>query len=289
MKLREIYTQKGPAFSIEFFPPKTPEGESKLLNTLENLRPFKPSFFSVTYGAAGSTQDKTLGWVKRLKAAGLEVMCHLTVIGQSKSVVRGILKDLRDSQIENIIALRGDPPRGESNFKPHPDGFQTSLDLIREAAEMKCFSIAVSGFPEVHPEAKSRKDSLRYLKKKVDCGADCIITQLFFDNEDFYRFVEDARKMNIALPIVPGILPIKSAEQVRHFAALCGARIPPALSAELSKVEKDDEAAISLGIEVAARQCDELIRFGVPGIHFYSLNEWRSVSAILKTLGLITS
>lgn len=284
--MREIYAQKGPSFSVEFFPPKTPEGESKLLNTIENLRPLKPSFFSVTYGAAGSTQDKTLEWVKRLKAAGFEVMCHLTVIGQSKRVVRGILKELRDGRIENIIALRGDPPRGESNFKPHPDGFQTSLELIREAAEMKCFSIAVSGFPEVHPEAKSREDSLRYLKKKVDCGADCIITQLFFDNENFYRFVEDARRMNITLPIVPGILPIKSAEQVRRFAALCGARIPPALSAKLSKVEKDDEAAISLGIEVATRQCEGLIQFGAPGIHFYSLNEWRSVSSILKTLGL---
>lgn len=286
MKLREIYAQKGPSFSVEFFPPKTEEGESKLLNAIENLRPFKPSFFSVTYGAAGSTQDKTLEWVKRLKAAGLEVMCHLTVIGQSKLAVRGILKDLRDGQIENIIALRGDPPRGESNFKPHPDGFQTSLDLIREAAAMRCFSIAVSGFPEVHPEAKNREDSLRYLKEKVDCGADCIITQLFFDNEDFYRFVEDARKMNITLPIVPGILAIKSADQVRRFTALCGAKIPPLLEAKLSKVEKDDEQAAAMGIEYAARQCEDLIRFGVPGIHFYSLNEWRSVSAILKSLGL---
>lgn len=287
MKLREIYARPGPVFSFEFFPPKTEKGEENLFQEIGVLKGLRPSFCSMTYGAGGGTRDKTVELADRIhRECALEVMCHLTVVGQSKDEVRAVLKNLIKRGIENIIALGGDPPQGVVDWKPHPDGFHHSIELVREAMAFRRFSIAVAGFPEVHPRAESREFDLRYLKAKVDAGADVVITQLFFDNEDYFRYVDDLRKLGVSVPIVPGILPVLSVPQVRRFAALCASKIPPRLERLLSRVEDDDKAAIQVGIDYATEQCEGLLRFGVPGIHFYCLNKSRSVKAIFANLGL---
>lgn len=287
MKLAELYARPDLTLSVEFFPPKTEKGEESLFNEIEIIKTLDPAFCSVTYGAGGSTREKTVDLVEKIhQQCGLEVMCHLTVVGQSKDEVRSVLRRLNEKGIENIIALGGDPPMGMTNWTPHPDGFHHSVELVREAMAQGGFSIAVAGFPEVHPRATSRSSDLGYLKEKVNAGAVAVITQLFFDNDDYYRYVEDVRKLGVEVPIVPGVLPILSAAQVRRFTSLCCAKIPSALEKELTKVENDDEAAIRMGIEFATRQCEELIHFGIPGLHFYSLNKSRSVKAICVNLGL---
>ena len=287
MKLDDLYAQPRLTLSVEFFPPKTDQGDENLFNEIEIIKRLRPAFCSVTYGAGGSTRDKTVDLVDRIhRDCDLEVMCHLTVVGQSKDEARAILDRLEQRGIENLLALGGDPPQGASEWKPHPDGFHYAVDLVHEAKRRGVFAVAVAGFPEVHPRALSRAADMRYLKEKVDAGAAAIITQLFFDNEDYYRFVEDARKQGIAIPIVPGILPILSAPQVRRFVSLCGSKIPEKLETQLSKVEDDDGGALQMGIEYASRQCEELIRFKVPGFHFYSLNKSRSVMAVCENLAL---
>lgn len=288
VKLREIYARPGKVFSIEFFPPKTEKGDESLFKEIAALQTLKPAFCSVTYGAGGSTRDRTLDIVDRIhKECCQEMMCHLTVVGQSKEQVRSVLQRLQEKKIENLIALSGDPPQGVADWKPHPDGFTHSIELVREAMAFGCFSIAVAGFPEVHPRAISREDDLKHLKEKVDAGADAIITQLFFDNAHYYRFVEDLRRLGVKVPIVPGVLPILSAGQVRRFTELCGAKIPPRLQERLSRVENDDEEAVKLGIDYATEQCRELLDYGAPGLHFYSLNKARSVRAVFDNLGLV--
>lgn len=289
MKLRDIYLKPSLTFSIEFFPPKTPKGDADLFQEVEVLKKLNPAFCSVTYGAGGTTREKTVDLVTRLhNEVGLEVMCHLTVVSQSKDEVRAVLDKLKANGIENIIALAGDPPKGEADWRPHPDGFHYSTELVQEAVKYNWFGIAVAGFPEVHPRAESRESDLRYLKMKVDAGADVVITQLFFDNEDYYRYVDDVRRLGVKVPVVPGLLPIQSAAQTRRFTAMCGSKIPPRLEALLAKVENDDAAALSLGIEYASEQCQGLFRFGAPGIHFYSLNKSHSVRAIFENLSLQT-
>ena len=206
MRLRELYSRPEKTFSVEFFPPKTDKGEESLFEEIAVLKQLKPSFCSVTYGAGGSTRGKTVELVERIhRECRLEVMCHLTVVGQSKNEVRAVLAGLKEKGIENIIALGGDPPQGVVDWVPHPDGFSHSVELVREAASYRWFSIAVAGFPEVHPRALSREADLKYLKEKVDAGADVVITQLFFDNEDFYRYVDDLQKIGVRAPIIPGI------------------------------------------------------------------------------------
>ncbi len=287
MKLADLYARPGLTLSVEFFPPKTDKGEENLFREIEVIKRLKPAFCSVTYGAGGSTREKTVELVDRIHSeCALEVMCHLTVVGQSKDEVRSVLNKLKDKRIENIIALGGDPPQGTTNWTPHPDGFHYAAELVREAVAQGSFSIAVAGFPEVHPRAQSRESDLKYLKEKVDAGAVAVITQLFFDNEDFYHYVDDVRKLGVGVPIVPGIMPILSAPQVRRFTALCSSKIPPRLEKELAKVENDDDGAVKVGVDYATRQCEDLIKRGVPGIHFYSLNKSHSLQAICKNLGL---
>ena len=283
MKLADLYARPELTLSVEFFPPKTDKGEENLFSEIETIKRLNPAFCSVTYGAGGSTREKTVELVDRIhRTCGLE----LTVVGQSKDDARAVLGKLREKGIENIIALGGDPPQGALDWQPHPDGFHHAAELVREAVMFGGFSIAVAGFPEVHPRAESRASDLRYLKEKVDAGAVAIITQLFFDNDDYYRYVEDVRKLGVLVPIVPGVLPILSAPQVRRFTSLCCAKIPAALERELVKVENDDQAAVQLGIDYATRQCEGLIKFGVPGLHFYSLNKSYSVGAVCKNLDL---
>ena len=287
MKLADLYAQSKLTLSVEFFPPKTEKGEENLFSEIEIIKRLNPGFCSVTYGAGGSTREKTVGLVEAIhNDCGLEVMCHLTVVGQSKADARAILARLKERGIENVLALGGDPPQGMADWRPHPDGFHHAIELVREAAAFGCFSVAVAGFPECHPRATSRDADLRFVKEKVDAGAVAVITQLFFDNDDYFRFVEDLGKLGVAVPIVPGILPILSAPQVRRFTALCCSKIPPKLDKELAKVENDDGAAVEMGIEYATRQCEDLIKFGVAGVHFYSLNKSYSVQAICKNLGL---
>ena len=287
MKLADLYARPGLTLSVEFFPPKTDKGEENLFHEIEIIKRLKPAFCSVTYGAGGSTREKTVDLVDRIhRECGLEVMCHLTVVGQSKDDARAVLKRLKKKGIQNLLALGGDPPQGMADWEPHPDGFHHAVELVREAKAFGGFSIAVAGFPEVHPRAESRASDLRFLKEKVDAGAVVVITQLFFDNEDFYRFAEDLRTLGVTVPLVPGILPILSAPQVRRFTTLCCSRIPPRLESQLVKVENNDAAAVELGIEYATQQCQDLIKHGVPGIHFYSLNKSHSLQVICKNLGL---
>ena len=287
MRLVELYSQPRLTLSVEFFPPKTEKGEENLFSEIELIKRINPAFCSVTYGAGGSTREKTVDLVDTIHSGcGLEVMCHLTVVGQSKDDARAVLRKLKTFGIENVLALGGDPPQGMTDWQPHPDGFHHAIELVREAVDMRWFSVAVAGFPEVHPRAVSRENDLRFLKDKVDAGADAIITQLFFDNEDFYRFSDDLRKLGVTVPIIPGVLPLQSAPQVRRFTSLCSSKIPAKLERELIKVENDDDGAIALGIEYATRQCEELINFGVPGLHFYTLNKSYSVLAIHKNLDL---
>jgi methylenetetrahydrofolate reductase (NADPH) len=276
-----------PVLSVEFWPPKTEAGERSLFEEIERLRAVRPAFCSMTYGAGGSTRDKTVELVVRIQREfGLEMMCHLTVVGQSRAEVCGVLDRLRAEGVFNIIALGGDPAPG-SEWSAHADGFTYASELVVEARRRDDrFAVAVAGFPEVHPRAESREDDLRHLKAKVDAGASVVITQLFFDNADYFRFVDDARAIGIEVPIVPGILPIRSGGQIRRFAKMCGSAIPPRLDALLNTAGGDDEAVRRLGVDYATEQCEGLLKFGVPGFHFYSLNRADAVLEIYRRLGL---
>jgi methylenetetrahydrofolate reductase (NADPH) len=293
MKLRDIYARPGKTFSVEFYPPKDQAGVDRLFVEVEKLKRLALGFCSVTYGAGGSTQETTLEVVRRIHAESqLEVMCHLTVVNQPKARVRGVLEFLREHEIENLIALAGDPPRGqrETDWTPHPDGYHHSRELVEDALafEEGWFSIAVAGFPEVHPRAVSRESDLRYLKEKVDAGADVVVTQLFYDNDDYYRYVEDARAIGVEVPIVPGLMLIQSSAQCRRIATMCGSKIPTDLEARLAKVEDNSDAALQLGIDYTTEQCEALLAYGVPGFHFYSLNKARGVSSVFENLQLQT-
>jgi len=293
VKLRDIYAQPGKTFSVEFYPPKDDAGLQRLFAEIDEFKKLCPAFCSVTYGAGGSTQATTLEIVRRLRQeAELEVMCHLTVVNQPKSQVHGVLEYLRENEIENIIALAGDPPRGseEVDWTAHPEGYHHSRELVEDALAFEdgWFSVAVAGFPEVHPRAESRESDLRYLKEKVDAGAEVVVTQLFFDNEDYVRYVGDLRALGVEVPIVPGMMPIQSARQCRRMSAMCQSKISARLEGLLASVEDDDAAAAQLGIDYTTEQCRELLEFGVPGFHFYSLNKAHQITEIFENLKLQT-
>src|ERR1044072_8828361 len=252
MKLRDLYAQPGMTFSVEFYPPKDAAGVERLFGEVEKLKPLNLGFCSVTYGAGGSTQDTTLEVVRRIHAeSGLEVMCHLTVVNQPKANVRRVLEFLREHEIENLIALAGDPPRGqqEVDWTPHPEGYHHSRELVEDAVAFDngWFSVAVAGFPEVHPRAVSRESDLKYLKAKVYAGADVVVTQLFYDNEDYFRYVEDVRAIGVEVPIVPGMMLIQSSAQCRRIASMCGSRIPAELEDRLARVEGKNQPPLPVG------------------------------------------
>jgi methylenetetrahydrofolate reductase (NADPH) len=289
MRLEELYLSDHLDISIECFPPKTLEATKKFFtSTVAQFKKLDPAYISMTFGAGGTTKDLTLELCDRLKnKEQVETMCHLNIIGQSKEDTGQNLQRLKEMGIYNLLALRGDPPRDDPNFKPHPDGFHSSVELIREARKDPWFSIAVTGFPEVHPEAKDRAADIAYLKQKVQSGGCVIITQLFFDNCFFFELLEHVKKAGITVPVIPGILPIVSVPQVRRFADLCGSTIPPKVNKELQKYEQDDQAAVQYGIELATRLCEGLIKEAqVPGLHFYALNRAKPTKAILSNLGL---
>lgn len=288
MRLDQLYRGDKVNISIELSPPKTEEPEegiTQLFPTVGRLSQLNPVFFSMTYGAGGSTRDRTLdlcNWFKN--DLGLETTCHLNVVGQSKDDVRANLKFLKEKGIYNILALRGDPPRDNPDNFLHPEGFQSSVELIEEAHQDPFFAIAVAGFPEKHPEAKDRASDIAYLKRKIEAGGSLIITQLFFDNAYFFEFMEHVRKAGIEVPVVPGIMPIISVKGLRKMVSLCQATIPPKVEKKLSQYEDDDEGVRDYGIDLATEMCQELIEGGVPGLHFYAFNQAHSVEEVVRNL-----
>lgn len=289
MKLIDLYRDNKQTFSFEFFPPKTPEGEEKLFNTVEELKTLNPSFISVTYGAMGTTQSNTLRIVSRIKKEiGLEAAAHLTCVGQTRDEIFKILTELRNNQIQNIVALRGDPPKGESEFVVTKGGFRYAAELVAFIKEnfKDDFSLFVAGYPEGHIECRDRNLGLDHLRAKIDAGGDAVITQLFFDNDDYFRFVEDFTKKKRGVPVIAGIMPITNGAQIQRFADMCGAKIPLKLKDKIEKYENDLDAVEQYGIDYASEQCAQLLQQKIPGIHFYTLNRSKATMEIYKNLNL---
>ena len=285
MKIRNRLNPSDPCFSFEFFPPRTEEGHRSLLKTVEDLRPLDPGFVSVTYGAGGSTRDRTVDLVKEIRTTGLETMAHLTCVGHSRAELEALVEQFLAMGVENILALRGDPPAGQQQFQAAPGGFSYAAELVRFIREKDHhLCIGGAGYPEGHVETPLREDDLRHLKAKVDAGLDFVITQLFFDNAFYFDFVERARRVGINVPIVPGIMPITNIEQLERFVRLCGATVPMRLVLQLERYRDDPEAVVQLGVAHATVQCMELLSRGVPGIHFYTLNRSPATRLIVSAL-----
>lgn len=285
MKISDKLGTGRPAFSFEFFPPKDQEGMDRLFETVARLRGYEPAYVSVTYGAGGSTRRLTVELVRRIKQeAGLETMAHLTCVGATRDQLAEVLDELQAGGIDNVIALRGDPPRGQQAFVPVEGGFSHASQLVAFIRARYDFCIAAACYPEKHPEAVSLDADLLRLKEKVDAGADVLITQLFFDPADYFKFVAHVRNLGVTVPIVPGVMPITNLSQVKRFTALCGASIPKDLLARLEAAGNDAEAVQRIGVEHATRQCRALLEGGAPGIHFYTLNRSRATVDILDRL-----
>jgi methylenetetrahydrofolate reductase (NADPH) len=277
-----------PVFSFEFFPPRTDQGVAALFQAVEALRPMAPAYVCVTYGAGGSTRARTLELVKRLKhEVEVEAMAHVTCVGSSRDELAAVLDELAGAGVHNVMALRGDPPRGETTFTPHPDGFRFASELvafIRSQPQRWPFCLGAAAYPEGHLETRELVRDMAHLKVKVDAGADFLVTQLFFDNSRYFQFLERARATGIAVPVLPGIMPIQTVEQIERMTKMCGASLPRALRAAIEVRREDPEAARELGLAFATLQCSDLLRRGAPGIHFYTLNRSPSTRAILSAL-----
>jgi methylenetetrahydrofolate reductase (NADPH) len=283
LKISDILKSGQRTVSFEFFPPKDDLGFWDLYKTIEQLKPLSPTFVSVTYGAGGSTRRKTVELVKRIRMdIGIEAMAHLTCVGATREEIQGVLDELAAAGLENVLALRGDPPQGATEFVPTPGGFAHADELAGFIRGRYSFCIGGACYPEKHPEAPDFEADLRNLKRKVEAGAEFLITQLFFDNADFYRFRERAAALRIRVPIVAGIMPILGVAQVKRFTGMCGARIPSALLARMEAVEADPAAVRAIGVEHAARQCEDLLANGVAGIHFYTLNRSHATREIFS-------
>ncbi len=284
VRIDEILKSGGPAFSFEFFPPKTPKGSENLLGTIEELKALEPSFVSVTYGAMGSNRGKVIELVEKIKNdLGVEAMAHLSCTGHTRAELEGVLDQLSGVGIENVLALRGDPPKGEE-FEAVEGGFAHASDLATMIKARGSFCIGGAAYPEVHPDAPDAETDLANLVKKVDAGADFLITQLFFSNADYFGFVERARAAGISVPIVPGIMPITDVAQVKRFTAMCGATIPADLLSALEAADGDGERVLQVGVDHAVAQCRELLERGAPGVHFYTLNRSPATRRILTAL-----
>jgi methylenetetrahydrofolate reductase (NADPH) len=286
MRIDEMLASSQPVFSVEFFPPKTEEARATLFETVEVLRELQPSYFSVTYGAGGATREGTLETTKAIREDhGVESMAHLSCVGEARENLAELIDRIADAGIENILALRGDPPRGEADFVQPEGGLGSAAELTALISERHP-EIAVGGacFPEVHPEAPSLEADIAYLKTKVDNGASFLITQLFFDNRSYFDFVPAARAAGIDVPIIPGVMPMTGFKQIARICELCDAKIPPALEQAMEAADGDERVEFELGVAYAAQQCAELLRSGVPGIHFYALNRWPATRAILGAL-----
>ncbi len=288
MKIRDMFDGAEPVVSFEFFPPKTPEGTEKLYSTVEALKPCRPSFVSVTYGAGGSTRDRTLELVTRIKRElDIETMAHLTCVGSTQDQIGEILKRLDDGGVENVLALRGDPPAGSEEFERTDGGFGYANELVEFIrASSHDFAVGAAFYPEKHVEAPDSETDLRMLVQKVEAGADFLVSQLFFDNEEFFAFARRARQAGIDVPLVPGLMPITNVAQVERFTKMCGSRIPQELMRRLRIVQDDPAGVVATGVHWCIEQCDELLEAGVPGVHFYTLNKSSATLAVHAALGL---
>ena len=286
MKIRDLLKEKR-TISCEFFPPREADGIPNVLRAIDRVKAYQPDFVSVTYGAGGSTRAFTEEITMHIKReTGLEVMAHLTCVAQTREDIHGVLERLDENGIENIIALRGDPPQGQPDFVPVTGGFEHATGLIKHIRQNFQFGLAGACYPEGHVESSDLGKDIEYARLKVEEGADFLVTQLFYDNSRFFEFIDRAAKAGINVPIVPGVLPILTTAQIRRFTGLCGATIPAELDRQLEKYAGDDDAVRELGIEYATKQVRELWDSGVPGVHFYVLNRSYSVSKILDNLGI---
>ncbi len=276
-----------PVFSFEFFPPRTAEGERNLYAALSELKALEPSFVSVTYGAGGSTREKTIEIVKRIREEyGLEAMAHFTCVGATEAQLHATLTEMRDAGIDNVLALRGDPPAGEDVWIKTDGGLEYSRELVALIAGGYPFAIGAACFPETHVHASSPEADLEHLVEKVRAGVDFLITQMFFENACYFDFVARARAAGIDVPIIPGIMPITRVGQIERMAKLSGSTIPAGLRSELHARGEHPEAVLDFGVAYAALQCAELLAAGAPGIHFYTLNRSPATRAILSALKL---
>lgn len=284
MKISDLFQQKKRVLSFELSAPRDGNVDG-LFRTVEELKKLKPDYISITYGAGGSSRDMTFGIAVRLKGASALPLMHFTCVGHSKDEIRQMLDQVRSAGIENVLALRGDPPKGQTAFAPAPDGFRYASELVRFIrSEGYDFCLGVAGYPEGHPEAPTMEEDLQNLKRKIDQGGQFIVTQLFFDNRDYFRFVERLRGMNLSTPVQPGIWLLTDYAQTRRICNLCGAKIPREIVDRLEPIQQDKEKVTQLGIDYATRQCEELLRKGAPGIHFYVLNKSHAVQSVLENL-----
>ena len=285
MRIDEVIGLGKPAVSFEFFPPKSEAGFASLYQAIDDLRPIHPTYVSVTYGAGGGTRQKTVDLVGRIQnEIGIRSMAHLTCVGHTAEEIGGILDDLWNSGIRNVLALRGDPPAGQSAFVATEGGFGYADQLAKFVAQRHPFCVGVAGYPEGHPQCLNRTRDLEHLKQKINSGGCFVITQLFFDNADFYRFRDAARAMGIKAPIVAGIMPILNVAQIKRFVSMCGAKIPHPLLTRLESLESDPEAVYSAGVNHAIMQCQDLLANQVDGLHFYTLNKSKATVDICKAL-----
>ena len=287
MRIDEILGLELPTISFEFFPPKTDAGFTSLFETIHELKAIAPSYVSVTYGAGGSTREKTVQLVERIqRELSIRSMAHLTCVGHTASELGSILDDLWNAGIRNVLALRGDPPAGQSNFIATEGGFGNADGLVKFIAHRHRFCIGVAGYPEGHPQCLNLTRDLEHLKRKVDNGGAFVVTQLFFDNDEFFRFRDRAVAMGIRVPIVAGIMPILNVAQIKRFVSMCGAKIPQSLLTRLEGLESSPEEVHAAGVDHAVMQCRDLIGNGVSGIHFYTLNKSKATVQICKALNI---
>jgi len=285
MKISEKLKSSSPLFSFEFFPPKDEGGFQSLFQTIEKLKPADPSFVSVTYGAGGSTRSKTVDLVGKIKnRIGIESMAHLTCVGHKKDEIVSVLESLKNCGIENILALRGDPPKGEKKFVKPEGGFGYANELVSFIKSKFSFCVGAACYPEGHIECANLSQDMDNLKRKVDCGVDFLITQLFFNNNHYFDFIDLAKKEGINIPILPGIMPILNVKQSQRFTQMCGASLSTSLLARFEGVQDDLDKVREIGINHATVQCRDLIKSGAPGIHFYTLNRSKATLAILENL-----
>jgi methylenetetrahydrofolate reductase (NADPH) len=285
MKLPELFANKDFVLSFELFPPKTDAGLAELMRNVEELNEHEPDFFTCTYGAGGSTQDKTLSIAAEVRSSlHIPVASHLTCVGSTREQLRAYLTDARARGVDYIVALRGDPPKGEVEFKAVEGGLSYANELVEMIrAEFPEFGILVAGYPEVHQEAPDAKTDLENLVRKVDAGADAIVTQLFYDNDDFFRFRDDCVKAGIQVPVIPGLLPVLSLKQVQRIASLCKASLPDDFVAKLEKSDSP-QAQFEVGVEHSIKQTQGLLDAGVPGIHYYVLNKATATNQIVANV-----
>ncbi|OGG47882.1 MAG: methylenetetrahydrofolate reductase [NAD(P)H] [Candidatus Handelsmanbacteria bacterium RIFCSPLOWO2_12_FULL_64_10] len=285
MRISDAFAAGRRVFSFEFFPPKTEEGVRSLFETVSELAPLDPTFVSVTYGAGGTTRELTIDLATRIKQElRLETMAHLTCVGHGAAEIESILEVLEARGIENVLPLRGDPPRGETQFVKPVDGFAYAQELVRFIRARYGFCLGGACYPEGHLECPNGEEDLDHLREKVDAGVEFLITQLFFDPDHYFDFVERARNRGITLPIVPGVMPVTNVGQIERFTSMCGASIPAPLQARLDVIRNDDEAVVNTGIDWATEQCRRLLEGGAPGIHFYTLNRSRSSRTVYLNL-----